>query len=187
MHRWAASIAALFAKSEKSAAGSRQAIFLEPGSGPMLAFVAFIMGALMTKEQEEQGFKVTDKRGSQEEHEPVVPEASEKTEAKPTGETSSKKEERPPEQEGSSRPPIDFPSYILSYYTQGMVLLGEVPNPYTNKKEEDVEAAHHMIDILSMLEQKTKGNLSKDEQQLLESVIYELRIKYMAKINRIKL
>lgn len=140
----------------------------------------------MTKEQDEQDFKVTDKRGFCEDKEPIVLEAAEKTEAKPANEPSSKIEERPPDQ-GSSRPPIDFPSYILSYYTQGMVLLGEVPNPYTNKKEEDIEAARHMIDILSMLEQKTKGNLSKEEQQLLESVIYELRIKYMAKTNRIKL
>jgi hypothetical protein len=153
----------------------------------VVAFAAFIKGALMTKEQEEQNFKVTDKRGFQEENEPIVPDAPEKTEAKPTSETSSKKEVWPPEPENSSRPPIDFPSYILSYYTQGMVLLGEVPNPYTNKKEEDIEAARHMIDILSMLDQKTKGNLSKEEQQLLESVIYELRIKYMAKTNRIKL
>jgi hypothetical protein len=74
----------------------------------------------------------------------------------------------------------------LSYYTQGLVLLGEVPNPYTNKKEEDVEAARHTIDILSMLEQKTKNNLTKEEQQLLETVLYELRMKFMAKTNRIK-
>jgi hypothetical protein len=141
----------------------------------------------MTKEQEEQSFSVTDKRGVQEENEPIIPEASEKTEAKPTGESSLKSEKGTSAPEGSSGSPIDFPSYVISYYTQGMVLLGEVPNPYTKKMEEDVDAARHTIDILSMLEQKTKGNLSKDEQQLLESVIYELRLKFMAKTNRIKL
>jgi hypothetical protein len=160
---------------------------LETGSGQMVAFIAFNTGAFMTKEQEEEGFKVTDKRGFMEESEPSVPETSEKAEAKSTNEPFLKSEERPLEPEGSSRPPIDFPSYILSYYTQGLVLLGEVPNPYTNKKEEDREAARHTIDILSMLEQKTKGNLSKEEVQLLESVIYELRMKFMAKTNRIKL
>jgi hypothetical protein len=145
----------------------------------------------MTKEQEEQGFRVTDRRGFREDGESTAPEASEKTpekpEDKPAGDSAAKSDEWPPKQEGSSRPPIDFPSYILSYYTQGMVLLGEVPNPYTNKKEEDIESARHMIDILSMLQNKTKGNLNKDEQQLLESVMYELRMKYMAKTNRIKL
>jgi hypothetical protein len=137
----------------------------------------------MTKEQEEQGFKVTDKRGFQEGGEPISQEGTEKADEKSAGQAPSfgeKGQENPP------RPPIDFPSYILSYYTQGLVLLGEVPNPYTNKKEEDVEAARHTIDILSMLEQKTKGNLGSDEQQLLEGVLYELRMKFMAKTNRIK-
>ena len=140
----------------------------------------------MAKEQDEQGFRVTDKRGFREDGEERTPDISEKAGEKPADETSSAAESAPPKQEGSSRPPIDFPSYLLSYYTQGLVLLGEVPNPYTHKKEEDVDAARHTIDILSMLEQKTKGNLTKEEQQLLESVLYELRIKFMAKTNRIK-
>jgi hypothetical protein len=141
----------------------------------------------MTKEQEEQSFRVTDKRGFREESVPGAPEPSENAEAKPAGEPSFSKEEKPAEHESSKIPPIDFPSYILSYYTQGLVLLGEVPNPYTKKMEEDVEAARHTIDILSMLEQKTKGNLSSEEKQLLETVIYELRMKFMARTNRIKL
>jgi len=130
----------------------------------------------MTKEQEEQGFRVTDKRGFQDDGAPHDPEP----ESQPAQESKSEQTAPPP-------PPIDFPSYVLSYYTQGLVLLGEVPNPYTNKKEEDVEAARHTIDILTMLEEKTKNNLGKDEQQLLESVLYELRMKFMAKTNRIKL
>jgi hypothetical protein len=140
----------------------------------------------MTKEQEEQGFRITDKRGFQEDGETRSPESSGKVEEKPAGDPASSKDTINPDKDIPPRPPIDFPSYVLSYYTQGLVLLGEVPNPYTNKKEEDVEAARHMIDILSMLEQKTKGNLDNEEQQLLESVLYELRMKFMAKTNRIK-
>ena len=67
------------------------------------------------------------------------------------------------------------------------MLLGEVPNPYTNKKEEDLEAARHTVDILTILQEKTRGNLSKEEDQLLDSVLYELRMKFMAKTNKIKL
>jgi hypothetical protein len=129
----------------------------------------------MTKEQEEQGFRVTDKRGLREDTETKSPEPSEKAEEKAAG-----PHEVPP------GPPIDFPSYILGYYTQGVVFLGKVPNPYTNKQEEDIDAARHIIDLLSMLEQKTKGNLSSEEQQLLEGVLYELRMEFMAKTNRIK-
>jgi hypothetical protein len=140
----------------------------------------------MTKEQEEQSFRVTDKRGFREDGEPLPQESSEKTGDKSAAQQASSGDASSSSQEIPPRPPIDFPSYILSYYTQGLVLLGEVPNPYTNKKEEDVEAARHTIDILSMLEQKTKGNLGTEEEQLLESVLYELRMKFMAKTNRIK-
>ncbi len=138
----------------------------------------------MTKEQEEQGFRITDKRGFHEDGDSQTPPISEKAEEKQTADASSATGTAVPED--GARAPIDFPSYLLSYYTQGLVLLGEVPNPYTNKKEEDVDAARHTIDILSMLEQKTKGNLTQEEQQLLETVLYELRMKFMAKTNRIK-
>jgi len=141
----------------------------------------------MTKEQEEQGFRITDKRGFNEAGEARAPEGAEGSQEKQANEKMPKAEAASSGEETPPRPTIDFPSYVLSYYTQGLVLLGEVPNPYTNKKEEDVEAARHTIDILSMIEQKTKGNLGKDEQQLLESVLYELRLKFMAKTNRIKI
>ena len=67
------------------------------------------------------------------------------------------------------------------------MLLGEVPSPYSGKKEEDIEASRHTIEILAMLQEKTKGNLSNEENELLENVLYELRMKYMAKTNRIKI
>jgi len=131
---------------------------------------------------EEQEFKVTDRRGFKEDGEskPVADEPA-KTEQPAEAASGTGKES------GEARPSIDFPSYVLSCYTQGLVLLGETPNPYTNKKEEDVEAVRNIIDILSMLEQKTRGNLSSEENQLMESVLYELRMKFMAKTSRIKL
>ncbi|MBN2242475.1 MAG: DUF1844 domain-containing protein [Acidobacteria bacterium] len=145
----------------------------------------------MGKEQEEQekqeGFRVTDKRGFQKDGESRSSDVSEKTVEKPAEEPVPDAGSEPLEENPEARPPIDFPSYILSYYTQGLVLLGEVPNPYSGKKEEDVEASKHTIEILSMLEEKTRGNLSQDEGKLLENVLYELRMKYMAKTNRIKI
>ena len=130
---------------------------------------------------EEQKLNVTDKRGFTEDGTPK-PATEEPAETPPAAAASETKD-----QPGESRPPIDFPSYILGYYTQGMVLLGEIPNPYTNKKEEDAESARNIVDILALLEQKTKGNLSSEESQLLQSVLYELRMKFMAKTSRIKL
>jgi hypothetical protein len=146
----------------------------------------------MTKEQEEQEtFRVTDKRSFQEDGEVRnTPDASEKEDQAPAPEPSPEVKSEP-SNEGAKkkeppRQPIDFPSYLLSYYTQGLVLLGEVPSPYTGKKEEDVEASRHTIDILTMLKEKTKGNLNQDEEKLLETVLYELRMKYMSKTSRIK-
>ncbi len=142
----------------------------------------------MSKEEESQGFKVTDKRSFREDGAAREEAVKEEPSKASTAESSVSSDfgtagEAPP---GTAQK-IDFPSYILSYYTQGLVLLGEVPNPYTNKKEEDLEGARHTVDILNMLEEKTKGNLSKEEGQLLEGVLYELRMKFMAKTNRIKL
>lgn len=142
----------------------------------------------MTKEQEDTGFKVTDKRLFRDDGErrPDVAEekdkGSESRKEGPVGAAPPMNEEIP-----GTGPRIDFPSYVLSYYTQGLVLLGEVPNPMTNKREEDLEGARHTVDILTMLQEKTRGNLSPDEDQLIGSVLYELRMKFMAKTKRIKL
>jgi hypothetical protein len=143
----------------------------------------------MSKEQEDQGFRVTDKRLFDEEGKPRQdPEAEnrkgEQAAGKPgPADSGTGAAEVPPGTGGK----IDFPSYILSYYTQSLVLLGEVPNPYTNKTEEDMEAAKHTVDILGMLREKTKGNLTAEEERLLESILYEVRLKYMAKTKKIKL
>ena len=142
----------------------------------------------MNKESEEQeDFKVTDKRSFQEDGEERTPDVREKEDEKTQAQPSTEEKGETSEQEKPPLPPIDFPSYVLSYYTQGLVLLGEVPNPYSGKKEEDVDAAKHIVDILTLLKEKTKGNLSEDEDKLLENVLYELRMKFMAKSNLIKL
>jgi hypothetical protein len=157
----------------------------------MIRFFAFLLtfyqGAnTMSKDQEDPGFRITDKRTFREDGEPR--ESGEAASDSQSKQAQSKETQKPLEEApAGTGAQIDFPSYILSYYTQGLVLLGEVPNPYTNKKEEDSEAARHTIDILSMLEEKTKGNLSKEEEQLLGSVLYELRMKFMSKTSRIKL
>jgi Domain of unknown function (DUF1844) len=141
----------------------------------------------MTKEQEDTGFKVTDRRMFREDGE-IRQETTPPEPPKEKPEPFKVAENVPPKQEAPGiGARIDFPSYVLSYYTQGLVLLGEVPNPYSNKKEEDLESARHTVDILTILQEKTRGNLSKEEDQLLDSVLYELRMKFMAKTNKIKL
>ena len=140
----------------------------------------------MTKNEEDGGFTISDKRHftSKGEVRDETADQTSKDAVPPAADAGAlPKEERRLDQEER----IDFPSYVLTYYTQGLVLLGEVPNPYTNKKEENLQAARHMIDILTLLREKTRGNLDQEEQQLLDSVLYELRMKFMAKTDVIKL
>jgi hypothetical protein len=152
-------------------------------------FDCLTMGAAMAKEEEDQGFRITDKRLFSEDgrlREEVAEEARKKQETPAAAGDHNPAAAREEAAVGMGGP-IDFPSYILTYYTQGLVLLGEVPNPYTNKTEENLEGVRHTVDILGMLREKTKGNLAPEEEKLMESVLYELRMKYMAKVKQIKL
>jgi hypothetical protein len=65
--------------------------------------------------------------------------------------------------------------------------LGEIPEPSSGQKMEDLGAARQMIDILDILKEKTEGNLSSEESHLLENVLYELRLKFMEKSKATKL
>jgi len=140
----------------------------------------------MADDKGEQGFTVSDKRHFTTEgdvREDDVVGTDEKAAAPSPAAAAPAQGEPAPEAAAQ----IDFVSYILTYETQGLVLLGEVPNPYTNKNEENLEAARHVIDILALLQEKTHGNLTSEEELLLDDMLYRLRMKYMAKTNRIKL
>ena len=108
------------------------------------------------------------------------PKASQEEKPKASQEPSQKpKAERTAEQDPGQG--VNFASFLLSLATTGMVHLGEMPEPSSGQKMEDLEAARQMIDILSILKEKTEGNLSSEESHLLENVLYELRMKFMGK------
>ncbi len=69
---------------------------------------------------------------------------------------------------------------------QGMALqnLGKVMNPVTNQIERNLEQAKNMIDILGMLDEKTKGNLNDNERRLMEHVLFELRMNYVDELKK---
>ncbi|MFH0855168.1 MAG: DUF1844 domain-containing protein [Candidatus Omnitrophota bacterium] len=79
-------------------------------------------------------------------------------------------------------PPVpDFKFFISTLSLQATIFLGQVPNPVTQKSEEDLPQAKFIIDTLGMLQEKTKSNLDKEEQSLLENLLYELRRAYLSK------
>lgn len=78
-------------------------------------------------------------------------------------------------------PPADLSTLISMFSTQAMVSLGILPNPANGQTEAVLPLARHFIDLLGVLEEKTKGNLDEREAQLLESALHELRMAYLEK------
>ena len=76
---------------------------------------------------------------------------------------------------------IDFSTFVLSLSTTGFYQMGLVPSPESGERiEPDRAIAKQTIDTLEMLQQKTRGNLDDEEAKLLESLLYELRLRYVA-------
>lgn len=76
---------------------------------------------------------------------------------------------------------VDFSSFLLSLSTQAFVSLGEMKNPMTGETKIDLDATKQIIDIICMLQERTKGNLEPEETQLLENILYDLRLKFVEK------
>ncbi len=79
---------------------------------------------------------------------------------------------------------ITFSDFIVSLAQGAYVQLGIVEDPFTKEKKEDLDAASSTIDLLDLLKQKTKGNLTKEEEALLDEILYDLRVKYLEKSKR---
>jgi hypothetical protein len=75
--------------------------------------------------------------------------------------------------------PVDFSTHILSLASTALIALGKMPAPDGQEHPLDLETARHLIDVLGMLETKTKGNLDEAEQKLLQSLIYDLRVAFV--------
>ena len=75
--------------------------------------------------------------------------------------------------------PVTFSTFVLGLSTQALLHLGEIPNPMTRALERDLGAAKHVIDILGILQEKTRSNLEPGEESLLDSVLYDLRMRYV--------
>ena len=75
---------------------------------------------------------------------------------------------------------LSFIAFVLSLASTAAFHLGDLADPATGQKADvNLEGASQMIEILSLLEQKTQGNLTAEERQVLEQVLYELRLRYV--------
>ena len=72
-----------------------------------------------------------------------------------------------------------FSTFILSLSTSALVHLGELPDPITNKKEVKLQLAKQTISVIEMLKERTRGNLTAEEENLLDNVLCDVRLKYL--------
>ncbi len=74
---------------------------------------------------------------------------------------------------------IDFSTFIFSLGSAALIHLGMTPNPLNNKTEKNLTEAKQNIDLLSLLKEKTKGNLTSDEEKLMNNLLHSLRLRYV--------
>ena len=123
---------------------------------------------------EGEGFVIQDKRSSQISEDDATLQDEQETKDQEKQTDSSTEKETEPFQ-------VDFSTFIMSLTSSAFYHLGDMPDPSTGKKEVNLPAVQQTIDMLIMLREKTKGNLNEDEKKLLEQLVYELQVKYVAK------
>jgi hypothetical protein len=140
----------------------------------------------MEDEKQEKGFVIKDRRrfddsGEARSETPQEEASAKPQEPKPEPKSAEPRTDEPkqPAQAEATFPELNFATFVFSLGTSAMYHFGDFPDPVTKKAERNLEAAKQTIDILGILKDKTKGNLSDDEDRLLESLLYELRMRYV--------
>lgn len=133
------------------------------------------------EEEKERGFRVEDRRRfSPTTGEPRTTESFEQpAKPAPPEEPEASRAEAAHAAVASSPTALSFSSFILGLSTQALIYMGEVPLAPGQPVQTDLSAAQQMIDMLALLQQKTKGNLDRDEEAMLEHVLFDLRMRYV--------
>lgn len=109
----------------------------------------------------------------------------------PSAEKDAQKDQEPDSQKASEAsaeqqtepppqfPEINFATFVASLNASALLQLGAIEDPTTGQKNKNLPMAKQTIDILSMLQEKTAGNLSEEEENLLKNILYDLRIMYV--------
>ncbi len=134
---------------------------------------------------EEKGFVIKDRRmfaedelGAKETE--AKPEKAEKPRAQ--SDENEKRSPEAPEQASADQvplPELNFSTFVISLNASALVHLGVIEDPGSGTKTKNMPMAKQTIDMLDMLQEKTKGNLTTEEENILKSVLYDLRILYV--------
>ena len=125
-----------------------------------------------TKKKVDQSWKETITKDNN------VNEQPNKTENNDLRATTEKKEKNETQYQSNK---VNFTSFLSSLAMQALIHIGEIPNPITQTKEINLAAASELIDLISMIENKTKGNLNADEDKMIKAILYDIRIRYVEK------
>ncbi len=121
---------------------------------------------------QDKGFVVRDKRFSAKEEEPA-PEIKKQEEEKRAEPKAERQAEEAPV------PEINFVTFLLSLSTSALIQLGEIVDPASKQPAKNLPIAKQTIDLIGMLQEKTKGNLTSEEQKLMENILFDLRMRYV--------
>jgi hypothetical protein len=137
----------------------------------------------MEEEKKEKGFVIKDRRLFDESGSVRKEETPREEEKKPEATVhvtkSVPEEAAASETDNAPLPEINFASFLFSLSTTAMYHFGDFPDPVTKESRRNLPAAKQTIDILSILKTKTEGNLADDEKQLLDGILYELRMRFV--------
>ncbi len=138
------------------------------------------------EKQEGKGFTVQDRRRFSPETGEAREDGAEAQEAanQASQQTTAAQERVESAAQANALPEIDFSTFVISLSTQVLMHLGEISNPISGKVEGDISVAKQMIDILGMLCEKTRGNLNANEAQLMEGILFDLRMKYVEAVKK---
>jgi hypothetical protein len=123
-------------------------------------------------EEQEKGFVVKDKRFSAKKEEKEESKISEEGKSEETSRDDTSTQE-------ALLPEIDFTHFILSLSSSVLIQLGEIQDPFTQKSAKNLPSAKQTIDLIGMLKEKTKGNLTPEEEKVIDYVLYDLRMRYV--------
>ncbi len=135
---------------------------------------------MMDKDNKDKGFRIIDRRFFfQDEAEKERIKREEMLREKGAKARDIKESAKTKAQERKEETSVDFSSFIYSLSTSALYHLGEIPDPVTRKREKNLPMAKQTIDIIAMLKEKTRGNLNRDEEEMIDGILYELRMKYV--------
>ncbi|MBM7117841.1 DUF1844 domain-containing protein [Archangium primigenium] len=80
---------------------------------------------------------------------------------------------------GAPEAPITFSTFLIGLASSALIHLGEAPNPETGKSERDLVLARQSLDLLGLLQDKTRGNLTTEEKQLFDNLLADLRLRFV--------